>query len=149
MTYSYVKLALADFEKNPDILPIVYNGNLCYQIWGKAAEGLSEKLMKEYRRVKFDTDPITKMPYLHWLVFYHDVVMGLLKKMNIQVQIYNKDAIRISEETMQCNMEIESEYINRSYREFEADMATAGDEPEDPPEEDLGAEPYEYYGYYA
>ena len=43
---------------------------------------------------------------------------------------------------------METEDINRSYREFEADMATAGDEPEDPPEEDLGAEPYEYYSHY-
>ena len=67
-------MALADFEKNPNILPM-YTTAILATRYGKGG-GRSLREANERVQVKFDTDPITKMPYLHWFVFYCDVVMG-------------------------------------------------------------------------
>lgn len=131
-TMTYYSPAIRDYEKNPSVIPIVYNGNLVYEIWGDAATKLSSTALINHDKVTLTKDKWTQLPVMRWLVFFHDSVMRSLKSLGYVVKIYNEDSIRISDETLKYNAEMDNEDMNRSFAEFEAEMATADQEPDDP-----------------
>ena len=118
---SCIRLAMADYSRDSTVIPIVYDGNLNFEIWGQAAKTLALTLMGVNSRVQFTTDKNSKHPVLRWFVFYNNSVLETLESLGHTVRIYNAS--------------LDDEDMNHSFAEQRGDMAASSNE---------GAEPYEY-----